>query len=169
MQLHQIGVREFRIWPTDLDIFKHMNNGVFLTLMDVARFDMLKRTGSWKAAKRANIYPIVVGETITFRKSLTLGQKFTIETGVIGWDDVAFFVQQRFVVNGEIYADAVVRLRFLKNPKGTPSPVEVIEVFGGWQGAVPKLPAWVMAWDKSVALPKGRDAAPSTWNQREVV
>jgi acyl-CoA thioesterase FadM len=169
MPLHQIGVRQFRVWPTDLDIFRHMNNGVFLTLMDVARFDMLKRTGAWKAAKRANIYPIVVGETITFRKSLTLGQTFNIETGVIGWDDVAFFVKQRFVVNGEVFVEAVGRLRFLKNPKGTPTPDEVLEVFGGWQGPVPKLPDWVLAWDKSVALPKGREAAPSEWNQREVV
>ncbi len=168
MQIHEIGVRPFRIWPTDLDIFRHMNNGVYLTLMDLGRFDMLKRTGAWALCKKAHIYPIVVGETISFRKSLTLGQKFTIETGVIGWDDVAFFVRQRFVVNGEIYADAVVRLRFLKNPKGTPTPAEVLDIIGGWQGAQPQLPDWVLAWDKSIALPKGRDAAPSTWGGRPV-
>jgi len=168
MQIHEIGVRPFRIWPTDLDIFRHMNNGVYLTLMDLGRFDMLKRTGAWALCQKANIYPIVVGETISFRKSLTLGQKFTIETGVIGWDDVAFFIQQRFVVNGEIYADAVVRLRFLKNPKGTPTPAEVLDIIGGWQGEQPKLPKWVLDWDKSIALPKGRDAAPSTWSGRPV-
>ncbi len=169
MQLHEIGVRSFRIWPTDLDIFKHMNNGVYLTLMDLGRFDVLKRTGAWKACKKAHIYPIVVAETITFRKSLTLGQKFTIESGVIGWDDVAFFVQQRFVVNGEIYAEAIVRLRFLKSPKGTPTPAEVIEIIGGWQAPQPQLAQWVLDWDKSITLPKGREPAPSEWSGRKVV
>jgi acyl-ACP thioesterase len=24
-----IGRRTFRVWPTDLDIYRHMNNGVF--------------------------------------------------------------------------------------------------------------------------------------------
>ena len=169
MQLHEIGVRSFRIWPTDLDIFKHMNNGVYLTLMDLGRFDVLKRTGAWKACKKEHIYPIVVAETITFRKSLTLGQKFTIESGVIGWDDVAFFVQQRFVVNGEIYAEAIVRLRFLKSPRGIPSPAEVLDIVGGWHGPQPELPEWVLNWDKSVTLPKGREPAPSEWGGRKVV
>jgi acyl-ACP thioesterase len=68
MQLHQVGVRQFHVWPTDIDIFRHMNNGIYLTLMDVARFDMLKRSGAWKACKKEHIHPVVVGETISFRK-----------------------------------------------------------------------------------------------------
>ena len=87
---------------------------------------------------------------------------------MLGWNDVAFFIRQRFVVEGEIYAEAVVRLRFLKSPKGTPSPAEVLEVMGGWQGDIPALPQWVSDWEKSITLPKGREAAPSLWPGREV-
>ena len=164
-----VGSRRFHIWPTDIDIFRHMNNGIYLTLMDVARFDMLKRSGAWKACKKAHIHPVVVGETISFRKSLKLGQKFSIESGVLGWNDVAFFIRQRFVVEGEVYAEAVVRLRFLKSPKGTPSPAEVLEVMGGWEGEIPSLPTWISDWEKAITLPKGREAAPSLWPEREVV
>ena len=164
-----VGRRNFRVWPTDLDVFRHMNNGIYLTLMDVARFDMLKRSGAWKACKKAHIHPVVVGETISFRKSLKLGQKFSIESGVLGWNDVAFFIRQRFVVEGEVYAEAVVRLRFLKSPKGTPSPAEVLEVMGGWEGEIPSLPTWISDWEKAITLPKGREAAPSLWPEREVV
>jgi acyl-CoA thioesterase FadM len=146
-----------------------MNNGIYLTLMDVARFDMLKRSGAWKACRKAHIHPVVVGETISFRKSLKLGQKFSIESGVLGWNDVAFFIRQRFVVEGEIYAEAVVRLRFLKSPKGTPSPAEVLEVMGGWEGEIPSLPTWISDWEKAITLPKVREAAPSLWPEREVV
>lgn len=158
-----VSVRRFHIWPTDIDIFKHMNNGVYLTLMDVARFDMFKRANGWQLMKKAQIHPVVVAENITFRKSLTLGQSFTIESKVIGWSDIAFFIEQRFVVKGEIYARAIVKLRFLKSPKGTPTPDEMFEVLGKWDAPIPKLPKWVIDWDTASSLPKGREAAPSVW------
>jgi acyl-CoA thioesterase FadM len=140
-----------------------MNNGVYLTLMDVARFDMFKRANGWQLMKKAKIHPVVVAENITFRKSLTLGQSFTIESKVIGWSDIAFFIEQRFVVNGEIYARAVVKLRFLKSPKGTPTPDEMFKVLGTWDAPIPVLPKWVSDWDSGSFLPKGREAAPSLW------
>jgi hypothetical protein len=89
--------------------------------------------------------------------------KFQIETKVLGWDEQAFFVGQRFVVKGEIYAEAVVKLRFLKSPKGTPTPQEINELAGGWNAEVPVLPAWVIQWNEAAALPKGREPAPSDW------
>lgn len=145
-----------------------MNNGIYLTLLDLARFDLLKRSGGWKALKKAHIHPVVVNETVSFRKSLTLGQKFSIETAVVGWNDIACFVEQRFVCNDEIYASAMVRLRFLKSPKGTPTIDEVMRIMGGWNAPEPKLAAWISEWEEAVALPKGREAAPSVWQGREV-
>ena len=43
--------------PTDLDINRHMNNGVYFSIMDVARFDMLVRNGVFgrRCATRAGI------------------------------------------------------------------------------------------------------------------
>lgn len=163
LQVSSVGVRNFIVWPTDIDIFRHMNNGIYLTLLDLARFDLMKRSRTWQKLKKQKIHPVVVQETITFRKSLTPWLRFQIETKIIGWDEQAFYVGQRFVVKGEIYAEAVVKLRFLQSPKGIPTPSEVNQRLGGWPGDMPKLPDWVTQWNKSVALPKGREAAPSDW------
>lgn len=157
------SIRSFRVWPTDIDIFLHMNNGIYLTLLDLARFDLLKRARTWQKLKKHKVHPVVVQETITFRKSLTPWLKFQIETKVLGWDEQAFFVGQRFVVKGEIYAEAVVKLRFLKSPKGTPTPHEINELAGGWPAEVPVLPDWVTQWNKAAALPKGKEPAQSDW------
>jgi acyl-CoA thioesterase FadM len=165
LKVSDVGVRDFVVWPTDIDIFLHMNNGIYLTLLDLARFDLMKRARTWQKLKKQKIHPVVVQETITFRKSLTPWLKFQVETKILGWDEHSYFIGQRFVVKGEIYAEAVVKLRFLQSPKGTPTPVEVNEKFGGWPGAEPTLPKWVSDWNKSVALPKGREAAPSNWVQ----
>lgn len=160
-----VGVREFMVWPTDIDIFRHMNNGIYLTLLDLARFDLMKRAHTWQKLKKQKVHPVVVQETITFRKSLRPWLRFNVETKIIGWDDQAFFIGQRFVVKGEIYAEAVVKLRFLQSPKGTPTPTEVNERLGGWPGEEPKLPSWVTQWNTTVALPKGREQAPSDWTK----
>ncbi len=168
LKFTDVGRRKFRVWPTDIDIFGHMNNGVYLTLMDVARFDLLKRTGAWGMCARAKVHPVVVGETVTFRKELKPWKTFEIETGVLGWNAIAFFIRQRFVVDGQIHAEAVVRLRFLKSPKGIPTPDEVLEIMGGWDAPRPELPEWIHEWEKSVALPKGREDTPSLWPGRRV-
>ena len=126
-----------------------MNNGVYLTLLDLARFDLMKRANTWQRLKKQKVHPVVVQESITFRKSLTPWLKFQIETKILGWDDQAFFV----------------KLRFLRNPKGTPTPDEINLLAGGWSAPVPQLPDWVVQWNKSAALPKGKEPAPSDWTK----
>ncbi len=115
---YSVGRRTFRVWPSDLDVFKHMNNGVFLTLLDVSRYDLALRSGAWQKWKKLGWYPVVVAETVTFRKSLMPWQSFDIESKVIGWDDQAIYFDQRFVVADEIYTQAIVRIRFLKRSRG---------------------------------------------------
>ena len=163
LQIHEVAVRRFRVWPSDLDIYAHMNNGVFLTLLDLGRYDHGKRTGIWNKWKKIGWYPVVVAENITFRKSLELWQVFDLESKVIGWTYEAFYFEQRFVVKGEIYARAVVRIRFLKRSRGIVTPEDIFSVTP-WVGPVPKLPEWVAAWSKASALPKGKEPAPSTWD-----
>ena len=161
---YSVGRRTFRVWPSDLDIFKHMNNGVFLTLMDVSRYDLALRSGAWKKWKKLGWYPVVVAETITFRKSLMPWQSFDMESRVIGWDDEAFYFEQRFVVANEIYTKALVRIRFLKRTRGILTPQEVVEASGDWNGHQPELPQYVKTWAEQTKLPKGKEAAPSDWN-----
>ena len=168
LKLESVAKRSFRVWPTDLDIFAHMNNGKFLSLADLGRFDWLLRSGTWRFLKQRNWYPVVVAEHITFRKSLMPWQKFEIESKIGGRDEEAFYIEQRFTVKGEIYAVAWVRIRFLVNPRGIVTPHQLIEALGGWHsetgdGKEPQVPAWVKASFAASLLPKVREAAPSEW------
>jgi len=158
-----VGKRTFRVWPTDLDIFMHMNNARFAALFDISRYDLALRSGTWKHWKALDWYPVVVAETLTFRKSLMPWQKFDMESKVVGWDDHAFYFDQRMVVNGEIYAQGIVRVRFLKRSRGIVTPAEVLDVTHDWYGDIPVLPEWIKVWAASSALPKGKEPAPSTW------
>jgi len=164
VSIDQVSSVTFRVWPTDLDIYNHMNNGVFLTLMDLGRYDQGLRTGFWQQWKKKGWFPIVVNSTISYRKALLPWQKFSIETKVIGWDDVAYYMEQRFVRDGEIYARAIMRGRFLKRSWGTLTPKEVMDGSGGWPGEQLVLPDWVAKWASDCQLPKGKEPAPSIWD-----
>ena len=77
---YEIARTRFITLPTDLDINRHMNNGVYFSIMDVARFDMLVRNGVWKMMRDNDWYPVVASETITFRKSLQLRDRIQTQT-----------------------------------------------------------------------------------------
>ena len=160
--MNDVGVRTFRVWPSDLDVFNHVNNGVFLTLMDIGRYDLSLRAGLWQKWKSLGWYPVVVASNITFRKSLLPWQKFEIETKVIGWDDEAFYFEQRFTVHSEIHAVGIVRVRFLKRVRGVVTPYEVL-ASSAWLGEEPKLPKWVRDWAKDSLLPRLKEPAQSKW------
>ena len=80
----------------------HVNNGMYFSLMDLGRFDLMVRSGVWKTMRRRGWSPVAAGETIAFRKSLQLWQQYTIETRIIGLDAKAIYFEQRMVSDDEI-------------------------------------------------------------------
>ena len=142
--------KRFIVWPPDLDVLWHVNNGVYLSMLDVARVDLLLRSGMAKRLRREGVYPVVAAETIRFRRSLQLLQVFEVETAVIGWDEKAFIIQHHFLRRGEVVAEAVVRARFLKRKGGTVTSQELLELLGR-AGPSPELPAWIDAWNRENA------------------
>ncbi|MGJ8720428.1 MAG: thioesterase family protein [Salinibacterium amurskyense] len=157
-----VGSMTMRVLPTDVDLLRHMNNGRYFSIMDIGRMDLLIRAGGWQKLERKGYYPVMANETISFRKSLDLWKKFQLESRVVGYDEKAVFVEQRFVVDGQIYAQAMTRARFLKRGGGTVSVAELLETIG-WDAAAPVMPEWVQEWADHVALPVSRAEAPSTW------
>lgn len=158
---YEVATTNFVVLPTDLDVLMHMNNGVYLSILDIGRWDMMRRSGVWRILTKRGWYPVIASETITFRKSLELWQRFSVESRIIGFDDKAVFMEQRFVRNGEIYARAFTRGRFLKRSGGTVPIKDVIQVVGA--PAAEAVPEWLLEWGSDVALPVTRAEAPSVW------
>lgn len=150
-----------RVLPTDIDIALHVNNGMYFSLMDLGRFDLMARSGIWKAMRRRGWTPVVAGETIAFRRSLQLWQHYTIETKVIGLDEKAIYFEQRMVVDGEVYARAHIATRLVS--KGRPvSQEDILREFGAPPAGL-ELPEWIHEWRATNALPGARRAAPHAW------
>lgn len=152
-----------RPWLGDLGLSDHLNNGVYLSMMDVGRADLWFRSGFWARMRAAGAYPVVAVATIAYRKSLRRGQPFVLETRALAVRDRALFLEQRFVVGGEIFARAFVKVRVLAGAGGGVSAEQLTEFLGADLTELP-LEDWMLRWVDDVALPPTRDAAPSDWD-----
>jgi hypothetical protein len=73
-------------------------------------------------------------------RSLTLFQRFHVETRVHGWDEKSFAIEQRFIRGDDVGAMALVVGRFL-GPDGSVPPADVVAL-GGLDPASLPLPVW---------------------------
>lgn len=141
----------FRVWPTDLDLLRHVNNGTYLTIMDIGRLDLLARAGVSPRLRAQGWYPVVVAETITFKRSLRLFERFDIVTEVVGWDERSMFLQQDFYRGSTLVASGLIRGRFLGRDGARITPQQVLALSG--EPVEPReLPSWVVEWAEATEI-----------------
>ncbi|BAS16567.1 protein THEM6 [Arthrobacter sp. Hiyo8] len=150
-----------RVLPTDIDIAMHVNNGMYFSLMDLGRFDLMVRAGIWQKMRRRRWSPVAAGETIAFRKSLQLWQQYTIESKIIG------SIRRRSTLNNEWWPTA-------RSTPARTSPHGLSPRAGREPGGNPgrvrrapadlELPEWIHEWRENNALPGARKAAPHLWH-----
>ncbi len=140
----EASVLRLRVLPNDLDLNGHMNNGRFMTLMDLGRMDLMVRLGLLGHARRRRWAPLVGGAMIRYRRSLRLFQRFELHSRVIGWDDKWFVFEQRFESGGALCATALVRALF-RAPGGNVPPAEVLQI-GGFEPEARPLPEHIARW-----------------------
>jgi acyl-CoA thioesterase FadM len=144
----------FIVSPTDLDIFRHMNNGVYFSIMDLGRVDMLVRSGLLDAIKSSGHAVTVSAETLRFRRSLKLFQRFWLETRLLGWDEKALVIEQRFWSwsrakgTWQLAAEGVVRTRLVAKDGVEPS-TSFLKDFGPEYEMSPALPSYVAEWNEN--------------------
>jgi acyl-CoA thioesterase FadM len=148
----------FRVVPTDLDVLRHMNNARYLALLDLGRLDLMLRCGFWAQLDEHGWYPVVSAQTITYKRSLTLGQRFVLVTRVLGFDERAGYMEQTFLVGDTVSARAVVQARFLRKAGGTVPQDELAAAAGGYPEHL-ELPSWVHEWAEAVRISSVADPA----------
>ncbi|MGE3247613.1 MAG: thioesterase family protein [Beijerinckiaceae bacterium] len=88
----------FRVWPNDLDTNLHMNNGRYLTVMDLGRLDLTLRMGLAGHARRNGWMPILSAANVLFRRELRPFQKYVLETRILWWSQTHFVMEHRMLV-----------------------------------------------------------------------
>lgn len=121
--------RTFRVLPHDLDLNLHMNNGRYLTVMDLGRFDFMRQTRLlWPCLQRRWL-PVLGAAQLVFLRPLKLWQAYSIETEMEYWDDKWFVMRQRFVSQGRVVAVGRVR-GLMRGRQGNVPPAEILAASG---------------------------------------
>lgn len=140
-----------RVWPNDLDCNRHMNNGRYLTVMDLGRLDLIFRSGLYRAAKAGHWIPILSVAGIRFRMELKFWQAYTLQTRILGWDDQWFTIEQRFFIkggdkDGATAAIALVRGAFYNRDEKAIVPMTQVKQAIHYTEDSPPLPDYAQHW-----------------------
>ncbi len=142
------------VMPNDLDFNLHMNNGRYLTIMDLGRLDLILRTGLFKIMVQQKSVPILASAKIRYRLSLDPFQKYTLQTQILGWDEKWFYIEQRFLMGsgpkqGEVAAIGLVKGCFFNSKAQSTVPSTDVLSAIGYQNASPSLPQHIIDWQKA--------------------
>lgn len=145
LDVMDVSVVNFRVWLNDLDFNGHMNNGRYLTIMDLGRLDLIFRAGMSKQILTGKWAPIVASSKIRFRRSLHPFQRYQLHTRLLCWDDKWFIVEQRFMVEERAVAIGYIKGLFRDRQGQNVSPQDVL-LSVGHVGVSPPYPESVLLW-----------------------
>jgi len=136
--------RTLRVLPNDLDINGHMNNGRYLTIIDLMLVEYFVRSGFAATMLRQGWRPMAGGSFITYRRGLmpfqTYTLRFRLDASDAHWNYMRFeFVRgERVCAAGYMKGAAVARTGLVPNA----------ESYGAMGRAAPltALPAPVRDW-----------------------
>lgn len=145
----RIGVKDasrlaLRAWPNDLDLNLHINNGRFLSLMDLGRFDLIARMGLLGTFLKKNWRPVVADAVIQFRRPIRIFQKYTLTSQIIAWDEKWIYIDQRFIRNEKILARGLIK-GLIVSPRGSVPVPEVLKA-SGQEVLSPEFPEVIIKW-----------------------
>jgi acyl-CoA thioester hydrolase len=117
-----------------LDVFGHVNNAVYLEILEEARWDMITQNGyGLEQVMETGLGPVLLEVHLKFKKELRLRQTISIETTVGSFDKVVCVIHQEIKnEKGEIccIADFRSALFDLKRRKLVPPSQEWLKAIG---------------------------------------
>ncbi len=116
-----------RIYPNDLDINLHVNNGRYLTLCDLGRIDLFIRSGLARVMINRKWYPVVGSVTMKFIKPLRVFDRITIRSHVTHWDDKYFYSTHAIFRRDVLVSEGTSRSLVVSRNSGKVPPAQVIE------------------------------------------
>ena len=128
----------YRVWFTDQDMFMHMTNSRYLSFSDLARLNLLIRTGIMKAL-RANRWQLeICGQTRTLTRMLKAPQAFQMMCEIQGWSDTHIAFNHAFKRRGNTHATINTLMR-VSDADGNMVPPQILMDAGRLTSASPAL------------------------------
>ena len=129
------------VWPQDIDPFLELNNGRYVTLLDLGRYGFGTRVDINTFLKKNQWSLTITGTYNEYRHRLRLFQKFELKTKIIGYDANWFYFFQKIERHEKTYMASVVKYAFTSK-NGIVKPEEVLGAIGEPYDTN-QLPKWI--------------------------
>ncbi len=134
----------FRVLPNDCDVNLHMNNGRYLSFMDLGRVHLVAQMGLLPIILKKRWRAALGAAEINFIRALAPLQRFELVTRLVTWDEKYAYMEQRFESDGVLCAHAFVKGLFLDRDGRVPSAAVTAAL--GHTGAAPPMPEELRIW-----------------------
>jgi acyl-CoA thioesterase FadM len=101
--------REFRVLPNDIDINGHMNNGRYMTIVDLMLMEYFVRIGFASVALKNKWRPMSGGSFITYRRGLKPFQIYRLRYRIDACDAYWNFMRFEFLDGDKVCASGYMK------------------------------------------------------------
>lgn len=131
--------------PWDIDLWMELNNGRTLTLYDLGRIPLARRTGLVGLLGKNRWGLTMAGVSVRYRQRIRAFEKIEMRSRAVCWDDKFVYLEQSmWKKNGQCANHALYRSA-ITDKNGIVPPTEALKQMGeGIQP--PPMPKWVAAW-----------------------
>lgn len=147
-----------RVWPNDLDTNAHMNNGRYLTLMDLGRFDLMTQCGLVRVVLKQRWFPVAGGVMIRFERPLHLFEKITLKSSIISWDEQWLYFNHDIFSGQQRAARAFARCLFRTRGRSIPTTELMRHV--RYEGKAPSSHESILRWIEADQLMSQEETDP---------
>ncbi|WP_332778535.1 thioesterase family protein [Polaromonas sp.] len=144
IQMGDTIAMQLRVLPTDLDVNGHMNNGRYMTIVDLALIEYFTRAGFLPVALQRGWRPMLGGSMIAFRRGLKPFTVYTLRFSMQCWDERWNYMRFEFEHAGQSMAVGYTKGAVV-GPEGIVSNSDSRAAMG-LDPTSPAFPAPVSAW-----------------------
>jgi acyl-CoA thioesterase FadM len=124
------SVVTFTVLPHDCDLNIHLNAGRYLSFMDIARVDLIGRTGLLRRLLKKGWRPIMGGCTVTYRREIKPFERFRVRSRVTGWDEKWFYLEHIVEKDENTFCARAEVRTLIRSKSGNIPPQDVLALVG---------------------------------------
>lgn len=131
-------------WPWDLDMWVELNNGRTLTLFDLGRIPLARRTGLIDVLRKNRWGLTMAGASVRYRRRIKAFDRIEMHSRLLGIDERFMYLEQSMWVKGQAACNIMYRSAVTDRNGIVPTAKVSDEL--GLDEAPMDLPEWVKAW-----------------------
>ena len=126
--MHVYSKRFFALPLIDTDVSRLFTQ-TYALYMGLCRWHFMFSSPFRGAALKRGWVPITTAETITYKRAIKAFSFVTVQTKMLCWTEKRFYLEQVFLVGGELHARCVLE-GMIRGPKGVLAPPEAFGELG---------------------------------------